>query len=77
MIGIDMKKSNDKIKSRELELNSLLLDAASDLRTSEINYNNSYNSYQEDVFYFEMQAAMARITLITNDNKKFELSKRL
>jgi hypothetical protein len=68
MMSREMKKNNTKDNSAALEL-LVLQDAVSELRAAESNYNNSYNSYQEDVYFFEMQAAKARITLITNEKK--------
>jgi hypothetical protein len=77
MFGKVKKKKDDKNKSSVLDLILLLEDAVAELKAAEINYNNSYNSYQEDVFFFQIQAAKARITLITNNNKKLELNKDL
>jgi hypothetical protein len=63
-----MKKNNTKDNSKTYELRELQ-DAVSELRAAESNYNNSYNSYQEDVYFYEIQAAKARITLITYEQK--------
>lgn len=69
MISKDRKEKSYKDKDSPADTPLPLLEAIAMLEAATLNYNNAYNSYQEEVYFYEMQAAKARISLALSYNK--------